>query len=142
MPEPMNRIFSALFGDNRHYPLEQHLFNTLSLLNGAANLGGALGLLRFANYRFLLLLHLGTGVLFLVFYYLSRFRSAFQLLYWPFVLLTLAFVFVNALENARRKAKKSEEKRRKGTFMFSPRASTSENTNVPFSSHERYINGL
>ena len=100
MPGLLNRVFPALFGDERHYSLEHRLFNTVSLLNGAANTGGALGALIFASHKFLLLLHLGTGLLFLAFYYLSRFRNAFRRLYWPFVLLTLAFVFVNALENA------------------------------------------
>ena len=100
MPELFNRIIFTLFGDDRHYSLEHRLFNTLSLLNGITNLGGALSMLNFTDYKFLLLLHLGTGVLFLACYYLSRFRNAFRLLYRPFVLLTAAFVFVNALENA------------------------------------------
>lgn len=100
MTELLQRGFSTLFGDDRHYSLEHRLFNTISLLNGATNLGGAIGLLIFQNSIFLFLLHLGTGALFLVFYYFSRFRNAFRLIYWPFVLLTLAFVFVNALENA------------------------------------------
>jgi adenylate cyclase len=99
-PPLLTRFFAALFGDERHYTLEHRLFNTISLLNGAANLGGALSMLRFANFKFLLLLHLSTGLLFLLFYYLARFQHAFRRLYWPFVLLTLAFVFVNALENA------------------------------------------
>lgn len=100
MPELLNRIFSALFGDDRHYSLEHRLFNTLSLLNAITNIGGALGMPNLTNHGFLVLLHLGTGALFLVCYYFSRFRHAFRLLYWPFVLLTLGFVFVNALENA------------------------------------------
>ncbi len=96
----LTRLCAALFGDDRHYSLEHRLFNTISLLNGVTNLGGALSMLLFARYKFLLLLHLGTGLLFLVFYYFARRRHAFRRLYWPFVLLTLAFVFVNALENA------------------------------------------
>jgi adenylate cyclase len=100
MPQRLTRLFAALAGDDRHYTLEHRLFNTISLLNGATNIGGALSLLRFAHYKFLLLLHLSTGLLFLVFYYFARFRHTFRSLYWPFVLLTLSFVFVNALENA------------------------------------------
>ncbi|HSE22707.1 MAG TPA: adenylate/guanylate cyclase domain-containing protein, partial [Pyrinomonadaceae bacterium] len=40
------------------------------------------------------------GILFAVFYYLSRFKNAYQILYWPFVLLILAFLFINSLFNA------------------------------------------
>jgi Adenylate and Guanylate cyclase catalytic domain len=97
MSELLTRIFAALFGDDRHYSLEHRLFNTLSLLNGVTNIGGALSMLRFANYKFLLLLHLSTGGLFLVFYYFARWRNVFRRLYWPFVLLTLAFVLIQQL---------------------------------------------
>src|SRR5205085_5525919 len=100
MPGRFNGLRAALFGDDRRCPLEHRLFNTLSLLNGVANLGGALGLLLLAHRPALVALHLGTGALFLAFYYLSRCRNAFRPLYWPFVLSTLAFVFVNALANA------------------------------------------
>src|SRR5919202_469595 len=94
------RLLSALVGDDRHFSLEHRLFNTLSLLNAVTNLVGALGMLNFADRDFLILLQTGTGVLFLACYYYSRFRGAFRALYWPFVLLTLGFVFTNALENS------------------------------------------
>jgi adenylate cyclase len=100
MPYSLARIFSALFGDDRHFSLEHRLFNTLSLLNAAANVFGALAVWKLANSGFLTLLQLGTGLLFFACYYLSRFRNAFRRLYWPFVLLTLGFVFVNALQNS------------------------------------------
>lgn len=94
------RSLAALFGDDRHFSLEHRLFNTISLLNAAANLVGALGMLSLTGGRFLILLQTGTGLLFLACYFLSRFRNAFRALYWPFVLLTLGFVFANALQNA------------------------------------------
>lgn len=100
MPELLRSITASLVGDDRHYSLEHRLFNTLSLLNAVTNLGGALATLNLANYKFLLPLQLSTGVLFLACYYLSRFRHAFRLLYWPFVLLTAGFVLLNALQNA------------------------------------------
>lgn len=99
-PHPLARLFSALFGDDRHFSLEHRLFNTISLLNAVTNLFGALGMLNLADHKFLVLLQTGTGVLFLACYYFSRFRGAFRTLYWPFVLLTLGFVFTNALENS------------------------------------------
>src|SRR5437868_11599221 len=100
MPQLLTRLFSALAGDPRHYSLEHRLFNTISLLNGVTNIGGAFIIPHHQNYTFLLLLALGTGVLFLVFYYFSRFRHHYRSLYWPFVLLILTFLFINALRNA------------------------------------------
>jgi adenylate cyclase len=96
----LNQLLSILFGDHRRFSLEHRLFNTISLLNAIANAGGALNLLAFGNHRFLFLLQLVTGVLFLSFYYLARFRHAYRLLYWPFVLLILGFLWVGALGNA------------------------------------------
>jgi adenylate cyclase len=96
----LDRIFSAVAGDPRHYTLEHRLFNTISLLNGVTNIGGALIIPHHRSYRFLLLLALGTGVLFLLFYYFSRFLNRHRSLYWPFVLLILTFLFINALRNA------------------------------------------
>jgi adenylate cyclase len=96
----LDRVFSAVAGDHRRFALEHRLFNTISLLNAATNIGGALAIVDHHNYIFLLSLQLGTGVLFLVFYWFSRFRNLYRPLYWPFVLLILAFLFVNSLRNA------------------------------------------
>src|SRR5919205_498003 len=98
--ELFGRALSAHFGDDRRFSLEHRLFNTISLLNAAANIIGALGMLNLAGGKFLVLLQTGTGLLFLACYFLSRFRNLFRALYWPFVLLTLGFVFTNALQNA------------------------------------------
>ena len=95
-----DRLISAVAGHPRACPLEHRLFNTISLLNGVSNIVGALFIVDRRNYAFLLLLTLVTGALFLVFYYLSRFRNVYRPLYWPFVLLIAAFLFVNALRNA------------------------------------------
>lgn len=96
----LNSINAALFGDPRRFALEHRLFNTISLLNAVANFGGALAVLTMNNATFLFLLNLGTGILFLLFYYLARFRKTFEYLYWPFVLLILGFLFINSLGNA------------------------------------------
>ena len=96
----LNSISAALFGDPRLFSLEHRLFNTISLLNAAANIGGAFAALSMENGAFLFFLNFGAGLLFLLFYYLSRFRKVFEYLYWPFVLLIVCFLFINALENA------------------------------------------
>jgi len=98
--QKLNSITAALFGDARLFALEHRLFNTISLLNAVANIGGAFAVLSLKNAAFLFFLNFGTGMLFLLFYYLSRFRNSFENLYWPFVLLILGFLFVNALGNA------------------------------------------
>ena len=100
MLQRLNSISAALFGDTRLFSLEHRLFNTISLLNATANIGGAFAALSMENGYFLFSLNFGTGLLFLLFYYLSRFRKAFAYLYWPFVLLIVCFLFINALENA------------------------------------------
>jgi len=98
--ETISRITSFLFGDPRRASLEHRLFNTVSLLTAAANMGGAFRFLDFRNQLLLFLLHLLSGILFLVFYYCSRFKNAYRFLYWPFVLLVVVFLFANILDNA------------------------------------------
>ncbi len=100
MQDRVNRIFSHLFGDPRRELLEHRLLNTISLLNALANLGGALRFLNLERDGWLLLLHIVTGLLFLLVYYLSRFRGLYRSLYWPFVCLILTFLFLNSLLNA------------------------------------------
>jgi adenylate cyclase len=96
----LDQAFSAISGDPRHYSLEHRLFNTISLLNAATNIGGAFAIIGNNDHAFLLVLQLGTGVLFLLFYYLSRFRNLYRSLYWPFVLLISVFLFINSIRNA------------------------------------------
>jgi adenylate cyclase len=100
MEGTLNRAFASLFGDHRRSSLEHRLFNTISLLNAVANIGGAVGSINLVNSGFLAPLHLGTGALFLAFYYCSRFRNTYRPLFWPFVLLMVVFLFANALGNA------------------------------------------
>lgn len=100
MTEWLEGVLSTLIGDHRHYSIERRLFNTISLLNAVSNIGGALAALIDQTERFLFFLHLGTGILFVVFYYLSRFKDVYQVLYWPFVAVILVFLFINSLFNA------------------------------------------
>ena len=100
MQDSFDRVLSLLIGDHRRYSLERRLFNAISLLNAVTNIGGAFAVLISESHQFLLLLHLGTGILFAVFYYLSRFKDAYRVLYWPFVAVILAFLFINSLFNA------------------------------------------
>lgn len=100
MLQSINSLSSSLFGDPRSFVLEHRLFNTITLLSAIANIGGAFTVMSQQNYQLLFLLNLGTGLFFLLFYFLSRFRDGYKVLYWPFILLIVVFLFLNALQNA------------------------------------------
>jgi adenylate cyclase len=96
----LGRFASALVGDARHHRLEQRLFSAVTLLSGTANVAGAFGLLGLREHSLLVVLNVGTGLLFLLFYWLSRFRGRSESLYWPFVSTIALFLFANSLANA------------------------------------------
>src|SRR5690242_19206711 len=98
MQEKLNRLLAQLFGDPRTFSLEHRLFNTISLLNGIANLGGSLQYLM--RQPFLFYLHIVTGFLFLLCYWFARFRGSYRRLYYPFVILIMAFLYANTVDNA------------------------------------------
>ncbi len=100
MAERLLLLASRVVGDLKHDSLEHRLFNAFSLLNGVLNIAGAFPLLFLEEYQFVFFLSLGTGVLFLVFYYFSRFRSIYRTLYWPFILTLIAYLVPNAIGNA------------------------------------------
>ena len=100
MQEKLTSLLAAIVGDARHYSLEHRLFNTLSLLNAITNAGGAFGEMGMAGTNFLALLHLVTGLLFGIFYVVSRFYNYYRPLYWPFVGLMISFLVCNSLFNA------------------------------------------
>lgn len=100
MLQRINSLSSTLFGDPRFFGLEHRLFNTITLLSALSNLGGAFAVMSQQDYKLLLLLNLSTGILFLTFYLLARFRGAFKPLYWPFITLVVVFLFLNSLQNA------------------------------------------
>lgn len=90
----------ALIGHSRRTLLERRLFNTLTLLNGITNLGGALLIPASENRTFLVILHLVTGVGFLACYFFSRFRGYSRQCFWPFLGLIAIFLTLNLQSNA------------------------------------------
>ncbi len=86
--------------------LENRLFSSLALLNGTANTLGSTnyidGLLDTSNVQslFLFSIHLGSGLLLLSMYLISRLQRRYRHLFWPFILSIFAFLFVNVLFNA------------------------------------------
>lgn len=91
----LQRFLIALVGDPRLDPLSARLFNSVSLVNGVLNLFGAFAALTLPDPLRLFLLHFISGSLFLVYYYISRFRSRHQSLFWVFNISLLAFLSFN-----------------------------------------------
>lgn len=79
-------------GDPKKHSLEHRLFNTVSLVNGILNLFGVFGVLYLENYQILICLNVGSGLLLLAMYYLSRVKSIYFILYWPFNLTILFYL--------------------------------------------------
>ena len=73
MLQSINSLSNSFFGDPRSFVLGHRLFNTITLLSAVANIGGAFTVMSQQNYQLLFLLNLGTGLFFLLFYFLSRF---------------------------------------------------------------------
>lgn len=92
------KVVDAVIGSPRYWSLEHRLFNSFSLLNGITNTLGALN--PSSNYSWLFALNLGTGLIFLAFYAVSRWKSIYRSLYWPFVLTIQIFLFFNIIGNA------------------------------------------
>ncbi|EMY61500.1 adenylate/guanylate cyclase catalytic domain protein [Leptospira terpstrae serovar Hualin str. LT 11-33 = ATCC 700639] len=91
LPITMKWIYLFL-GDPKKHSLEHRLFNTVSLVNGLLNLLGVFGVLYLENYMILTALNVGSGLLMLAMYYLSRVKSIYFSLYWPFNLTILFYL--------------------------------------------------
>ncbi len=94
------RLLALAIGDPHRFPLDHRLFNSVSLLNTVTNIGGLPSLWPLQNAGVLMALNLGTGLIFLGFYGLARFRGVYRPLYWPFVLTIATFLFANMVFNA------------------------------------------
>ncbi|MDX1957644.1 MAG: adenylate/guanylate cyclase domain-containing protein [Leptospiraceae bacterium] len=84
-----------LIGEPKKSSLEHRLFNSVSLVNGIINILGSFATYSLENFIVLFCLNFGTGILFLVMYYFSRFRNIYYVLFWPFNLSILAFLSIN-----------------------------------------------
>ncbi|MGK0291288.1 MAG: adenylate cyclase [bacterium] len=100
MRQWLTQVLENTIGNHREYTLEHRLFNSISLLNGVTNIGGAFFMLSLHNFLILFFLHFITGILFLSCWYYSRYHHRYQILYWPFVTLILAFLSINWFSNA------------------------------------------
>ncbi len=88
----MIKIAYFLFGNPKFHSLEHRLFNTIALVNGTLNIVGVFGVVYLENFKVLLALNLISGLTMLFMYYLSRVKSIYFILYWPFNLTILIYL--------------------------------------------------
>jgi adenylate cyclase len=92
MTELILSAIYTLFGDPKKNSLEHRLFNTIALVNGVLNIFGALGSFYLENFEIIFLLNLTSGLLMIGMYFLSRIKSYYYSLFWPFNLTILTYL--------------------------------------------------
>ena len=111
-----SKIAYLLAGSPSLFSLENRLFNSLALLNGLANTLGSLNYIhalahvKLASLSLAILskqtdiilfgLHFISGILLLSMYLYSRLRRKYYVLFWPFMLSIIIFLFGNVLYNS------------------------------------------
>jgi len=100
MIESIASLFYKLIGNPKTSSLEHRLFSTISFFNGIITLAGSYGYYLLFNSKFLFAMNIVTGIIFLAFYYLSRFKSYYYTLYWPFVFLIVSYLFISMIGNS------------------------------------------
>ncbi|HMV44446.1 MAG TPA: adenylate/guanylate cyclase domain-containing protein [Leptospiraceae bacterium] len=99
MKQKLISILVLLIGDFKKNSLEHRLFNSIALANGIINIFGSFGTFYLPNFLILFSLNFGTGIVFLILYYLARFKSIYYILYWPLNLTILFFLAANWFTN-------------------------------------------
>ncbi len=99
MNEKIKNLMFYLIGNPKKSSLEHRLFNSISLVNGVINILGSFGTFYLPNFLILFTLSFVTGILFLFFYYLSRFKNIYYALFWPFNLTILFYLSINWITN-------------------------------------------
>lgn len=95
MKQKLLKLLYNLVGDPHENSLEHRLFNSIALVNGISNLFGSFQTFFLPNFLYLFILNFGIGILFLVFYYFSRFKSIYYILFWPLNLTMIIFLSIN-----------------------------------------------
>lgn len=98
-PSLLSKIIAFVFGDPKKHSLEHRIFTTVALVNGVTNIIGSLGTFYLPNFWTLFFINFTTGLLFLGMYYLSKFRSFYWNLYWPFNGLILVYLLFVSWQN-------------------------------------------
>ncbi|UOG32258.1 adenylate/guanylate cyclase domain-containing protein [Leptospira noguchii] len=86
------KIIYFLFGDPKKNSLEHRLFNTVSFVNGILNIFGAFSSFYLENFLAIFLLNFISGILLISMYFISRIKSIYHSLFWPFNLIILIYL--------------------------------------------------
>ncbi len=92
MTETLLSFIYLLFGDPKKNSLEHRLFNTIALVNGVLNILGAVGSIYLPNFEIIFMLNLASGLLMISMYFISRLKSIYYNLFWPFNLTILTYL--------------------------------------------------
>lgn len=99
MHSPLSRLIGFMAG-NPNEKLEYHLFNSVLFVSGLLNIGGSLTMFLLPYGTLLFVLHLTTGLVFIGFWFASKNYGLYERLFWPTIVLVLAFLSVNWITNA------------------------------------------
>ncbi|WP_036096390.1 adenylate/guanylate cyclase domain-containing protein [Leptospira weilii] len=92
MTDPVLKIVYFLFGDPKKNSLEHRLFNTVAFVNGTLNIFGAFSSFYLENFMVIFLLNFVSGILLIGMYFISRVKSIYYSLFWPFNLIILVYL--------------------------------------------------
>ncbi|WP_036043944.1 adenylate/guanylate cyclase domain-containing protein [Leptospira alstonii] len=92
MTDPILKIVYFLFGDPKKNSLEHRLFNTVAFVNGTLNIFGAFSSFYLENFMVIFLLNFVSGILLIGMYFISRVKSIYYSLFWPFNLIILVYL--------------------------------------------------
>ncbi|TGM61697.1 adenylate/guanylate cyclase domain-containing protein [Leptospira adleri] len=92
MTDQVLKFVYFMFGDPKKNSLEHRLFNTVAFVNGALNIFGAFSSFYLENFMVIFLLNFVSGVLLTGMYLISRIKSVYYSLFWPFNLTILAYL--------------------------------------------------
>ncbi|EMJ60786.1 MULTISPECIES: adenylate/guanylate cyclase domain-containing protein [Leptospira] len=92
MGDKVLKIVYFMFGDPKRKSLEHRLFNTVAFVNGALNIFGAFSSFYLENFIVIFLLNFISGILLIGMYFLSRMKSIYYSLFWPFNLIILVYL--------------------------------------------------
>ncbi|EMY77178.1 adenylate/guanylate cyclase catalytic domain protein [Leptospira weilii serovar Ranarum str. ICFT] len=81
-----------MFGDPKKNSLEHRLFNTVAFVNGTLNIFGAFSSFYLENFMVIFLLNFVSGILLIGMYFISRVKSIYYSLFWPFNLIILVYL--------------------------------------------------
>lgn len=95
----MNLLYK-IFGHPKKTSLENRLFNYITLVNGILNIIGSFFVFYLPNAWFIFGITFGSGILFVIYYFISRYKSYSESLFWPFTITLLSFLSINWVTNA------------------------------------------